>query len=147
MNVRWKVNKVSLFSLLALVLLGLLPAGSFAFKGGADEYGYYYIDSKEDGGPKYAWEDLEKTGTEYNGFDKPEIDYPNSMGSAVGIGFDFNFYGKKYRDVYLAGNGYIAFASDDYSYRNYVYNGSGIPSNFFPTNIIAPFWGWNDTYS
>ncbi len=138
-------RRLLLLMALALVFSGLTPLTSIALQGGPDAFGYRYIDSNSVGGPQYLWEDIEKTGTTYKGFDKPEADYPNSMGTAIEIGFDFDFYGKTYKWVYLAGNGYLAFSSKDY--RNHIYDGSHIPSKSEPNNLIAPFWGWNDAFS
>jgi hypothetical protein len=133
------------FTALVLVISAVLPLNALALQGGPDAFGYRYIDSNSVGGPEYVWEDIEKTGTTYKGFDKPEADYPNSMGIPIDIGFNFNFYGKSYRGLYLASNGYLAFTSR--TYRSYIYDGKGFPSPTGPNNIIAPFWGWNDTFS
>ncbi len=142
-----KQQKKGIVPILMVLILSVLGGASVAFAlQGADSYGYRYIDSDSIGGPKYSWEEIEKIGTDYDtGFDKPEIGARNYMGHAVKIGFNFNFYGRTYSDVYFAGNGYVAFSSA--TNRNYVYDGSGIPSRNSQNNMIAPFWGWNDTYS
>ncbi len=142
----YKRKRINLL-LFAALLFGCLWAfapEAFALQG-SDSFGYHFIDSNSEGGPQYVWEDIEKEGTEFDGFDKPEIGAKNYMGSAVKIGFDFEFYGRKYNSVYFGGNGYIAFSSG--TNRNYVYDGSGLPSPSSQNNMIAPFWGWNDTYS
>jgi len=112
-----------------------------------DHFGYRYVDSIS-GGISRDYEPLEKNfeGIKYSGFDKPEFDFPNLMGPAIPLGFTFEFYGKKYQNVYVAGNGYIQFTPDN-TFRNYVYDGSGLPSQNNPNNIIAPLWGWHDTFS
>ena len=131
---------------LALVFSGLLPSTSEALSGGPDAFGYHYIDSNSVGGPQYDWEDIDKTGTNYKGFDNYyTITTPNSISIPIDIGFDFDFYGRTYSAVYLAGNGYIVFKPK--RYRNYVYDGSRVPAKSEPNNIIAPFWGWNDSFS
>ena len=134
-----------LLIVLTLVFSGLLPSTSEALQGGPDAFGYSYIDSNEVGGPQYAWENIEKTGIDYDGFDKPDKDYPNTMGLPIPIGFNFDFYGRTYSYVRLAGNGYITFSLN--SNRNYVYDGSRIPEKSEPNNIIAPLWSWNDAFS
>lgn len=141
LRVRWAL----FLATIGLIFFSLSASSVVALQGGPDQFGYRYIDSKSVGGPAYGWEDIEKTGTEYKGFDKPEIDYPNSMGVPIEIGFRFKFYGYTYSHIYLAGNGYIAFSSKDY--RNHIYDGKGLPNPAEPNNLIAPFWGWNDTYS
>ena len=145
MKVRMRFRWALLLAALGFVFSGLLPSTSVALQGGPDVFGYRYADSNSVSGPKYVWEDLEKSGTEYKGFDKPELDYSNSMGTPIDIGFRFEFYGNTYSHVYLAANGHIAFSSKDY--RNYVYDGRGLPAKSEPNNLIAPFWGWNDTFS
>jgi hypothetical protein len=132
--------------LAVLALVWLLPTGRVgAATGGPDSYGYRYVDSKG-GGIEFMYEDIEKTGIKYYGFDKPEIDFPNLLGQAIPIGFTFKFYGQEYHNLYLAGNGYLQFTPDS-AFRNYVYDGGGLSSQSYPNNIIAPLWGWHDTYS
>lgn len=146
-------GRVALFFVaLALVFSGLVPSSSEALQGGPDALVYRYIDSNSVGGPRYVWEDIKKTGTDYNGtdnylnqYDKLDKDLSNGMGSPIKIGFNFNFYGNTYSHVYLAGNGYIVFSSNDYS--NCTFDGSSeVFSKSDPNNLIAPFWGWNDTF-
>ncbi|HDS15420.1 MAG TPA: hypothetical protein ENN66_02145 [Proteobacteria bacterium] len=141
MKMRWRGRWGLALLALSLVLYGL-PA--LALEGGPDRFGYRYIDSAAPGGPAYAWENLENDSTTYEGFDKPEFDYKNTVGFPLEIGFPFTFYGKTYRALYLAANGYISFS---YQSENYKYDGSGLPSKNQPNNLIAPFWGWHDTYS
>ena len=146
-----------LLIVLTLIFSGLLPSISEALQGGPDAFGYSYRDSNEVGGPQYVWENIEKTGIDYQDNYKTgdnyvrastgnlDKDLPNSMGLPIPIGFDFDFYGNTYSYVRLAGNGYITFSLN--SNRNYVYDGSRIPAKSEPNNIIAPFWSWNDTFS
>lgn len=147
MKVLLRGRSALLLVALAFAFSGLLPSISEALSGGPDAYGYRYIDSNSVGGPKYAWEEIEKTGTEVKGFDtyKDGITTHNTVSIPIDIGFKFDFYGKSYSGVYLAANGYITFSSGDY--KNYVYDGSGLPSKTGPNNLIAPFWGWNDAFS
>jgi hypothetical protein len=146
-----------LLIMLALVFSGLLPSTSEALQGGPDAFGYSYRDSNAVGGPQYVWEDIVKTGTDYKKEFEAGDNYlstktghydktiANSMDPAIPIGFNFDFYGRTYSYIRLAGNGYITFSLN--SNRNYVYDGSSMPSKSEPNNIIAPFWGWNDTFS
>ncbi len=54
----------------------------------------------------------------------------------VGIGFDFDFYGSNYTDVYISSNGYVTFRSDATT---------GVPQTIAdgaaPNALIAGYWG------
>ena len=152
-----KQGVLTCFVALLMAFFWVLPQGVFALQG-ADSYGYRYIDSNSIGGPEYAWEDIGKEGVDIGskglnlGFDNYEVkegvydpDKKNYLGSAVKIGFNFNFCGRTYSAVYLAGNGYITFSSP--RNLNYVYDGSGIPSKSSQNDFIAPFWSWHDSFS
>ena len=152
MKVLLRGREVLFLAALVFVFFGLLPSISVALSGGPDAYGYRYIDSNSVGGPGFDWEDIVNTGIDYRKTHGAIDDYvnggitkPNTVGVPIDIGFKFDFYGKSYSGVYLAGNGYITFSSGNY--RNYVYDGSGIPAKSEPNNLIAPFWGWSDTFS
>jgi len=156
MNKLIRSRRLLLLIVLALVY-SLTPLTSMALQSGPDAFGYHYIDSNSVGGPKYFWEDIEKTGVDYKKVFQAGDNYkstktgkldkslPNSMSVAIPIGFNFDFYGRTYSYVRLAGNGYITFSFNHN--RNYVYDGNSMPSKSEPNNIIAPFWGWNDTFS
>ena len=150
---RWR-RSVLLF--LGAVLVLLSAGSALALKGGPDRYGYRFIDSRE-AGFKYEYEHIadDKNVVDYKVANKVG-DYPyakdgkspsdqNQEGLPIEIGFDFEFYGKTYRYLYLAGNGYIEFTPT--TFRNYVYDGSGLPSKNLPNNFIAPLWGWHDAFS
>ena len=79
--------------------------------------------------------------------------FQTSLATAVPLGrgnkeanvppFTFIFYGQEFTNVYVAGNGYLIFTLPDTSdkYKNFVYDGEGLPAVAEPNNIIAPFWG------
>ncbi len=99
--------------------------------GGPDLWGYYYIDSSEDGGPVYAWNDISGTGTEVTGQSDDDFEGP------VALPWSFPFYDNTYTDVYIGSNGYIAFgAGGDYT----DFSNDPIPSVTTPNNYVAPFW-------
>jgi len=146
------------FGLLFLgAVLVLSSAGSvLALTGGPDRYGYRFIDSREaDFAYEYEPIDDDKNVVDYKeAYDAGDYPYgkdgispsdQNQEGMPIEIGFDFEFYGKTYRYLYLAGNGYIEFTPT--TFRNYVYDGSGLPSKNLPNNLIAPLWGWHDAFS
>ena len=134
-----------LFVALFLGVLWAFAPTVLALSGGDSYYGYRYTDSNS-GGVKYSWEDIETIGTELKTKNRATI------GSAISLAgdkegsprFNFEFYGKTYSSIYLAGNGFVAFS---YPVKNHIYDRSGIPSTNSPNNLIAPLWGWNDTFS
>lgn len=132
-------QRLVLLIALTFIFSGSMPLTAKALQGGPDAYGYRYIDSNSVGGPQYAWEDIEKTATVYKSKDS------NGAGGPFKIGFDFNFYGKSYSSLFIAGNGYVFFSS--IGYRNDIYDGSQMPSKSEPNNLIAPFWGKNATFT
>ncbi len=98
--------------------------------GGPDGYGYYYIDSGEEGGPIYNWIDISETGMAHT--EMGDDDYLN-----VELPWAFPFYGADYNDVYISSNGYLAFGEGgDYT----DFSNDPIPSAITPDNYAAPFW-------
>jgi subtilisin family serine protease len=96
--------------------------------GGPDELGYSWIDSREEGGPVFFWEDISETGTEINeDSDDASVD--------VDLPFGFKFYGELKTSVTVSSNGYLTFGTDGTDYTN-----DQIPSTTEPNNYIAPFW-------
>ena len=60
----------------------------------------------------------------------------NSTSYGVSIPFNFTFYGKVYRWIYVGSNGLIGFTSSGiYSYAN-----TNIPMSYFPNAAIYPYW-------
>jgi hypothetical protein len=142
-------NFWGLGGMLLLSFLVFNVGSAWALKGG-DRFGYKFIDSRESD-LAFEYENIEKDSFDYrfdnyNGsfFDHPESEMRNKLGTAIDIGFDFDFYGTSYDAVYLASNGYLIFKPDEY--RSYSYDGSGMPSKNQPNGIIAPFWGLHKTF-
>ncbi|MBK7092016.1 MAG: S8 family serine peptidase [bacterium] len=101
--------------------------------GGPDNFGYYWVDSDQPGGPVYNWVDIEGTGTQVTGLADDNFVGP------FPIGFSFAYYDSVYTQFYIASNGYIGFGpTTDYDGLT---NG-GLPSNATPNNAI--YWCWDD---
>ncbi len=60
--------------------------------------------------------------------------------------FKFNFYGTDFYSIYIAANGYLTFKADP-AFKNFVYDGKGLPTAAEPNNLIAPFWGESQSIS
>ena len=91
-------------------------------------FGYWWIDSKEPGGPTFDWKEISLIGTPAN------IDYAGYKD--VTLPFNFSFYGKTYNKIYVSVNGFITFnmagAGNEYNVP--------IPYTDPPNAFIAPFW-------
>ncbi|GJQ64570.1 MAG: hypothetical protein SCALA702_36230 [Melioribacteraceae bacterium] len=106
--------------------------------GGPDDFGYEWIDSDESNGPQFVWEDISTTGTLASNW-IPTGTFSATDEGYVGpldIGFDFEFYGIDYSQVYAGSNGFLSF--DQISGSTYT-NGP-IPSGSTPNNMIAAVW-------
>ncbi|HER00598.1 MAG TPA: hypothetical protein ENO22_14770 [candidate division Zixibacteria bacterium] len=101
--------------------------------GGPDDYGYYWMDSDETGGPVFDWVDISATGTDVIS----QLDDDSYVGP-LEIGFDFPYYGTTYTQFYLGSNGIIGFSETSMNDRSE----DPIPNSYAPNNIIA--WMWND---
>ncbi len=101
--------------------------------GGPDQFGYYWIDSDEPGGPTFAWTDISGTGTDIT----TGLSDDNSVGPFP-IGFSFPYYGNVYSQFYIGSNGIVGFSSDNMGSRFK----ATIPTSSTPNNILA--WLWDD---
>jgi hypothetical protein len=97
--------------------------------GGPDDFGYYWIDSDEEGGPGWEYTDISETGTLIEGFQDD-----NTLGPFE-FGFDFPFYGSFKSLFYISANGCITFTDQEIPYVN-----EPIPTYDSTTNFIAWFW-------
>jgi hypothetical protein len=62
----------------------------------------------------------------------------DQVSGAIPLGFNFNFYGSTYSEVYVSSNGFLTFNS---SSSNGCCTGELLPSNNSnPSNLIAGFW-------
>ncbi len=99
--------------------------------GGPDDYGYYWLDSDEPGGPTFDWIDISATGT--------DVIAGMTDDSYVGpfdLGFDFIFYGRTYSQVYIGSNGIIGFTEEGVSARI----SQPIPTSYTPNAMLALVW-------
>lgn len=56
--------------------------------------------------------------------------------------FDFTFYGKKYKTMYVYNTGFVSFDKPETDYKQFPEPPASIPTtDTFYKNIIAPFWG------
>ena len=99
--------------------------------GGPDKFGYMWSDSKAEGGPKYNWIDISRTGSKIT--DIKDDDYT----APLDIGFSFPFYGQKYEKFFISSNGFIGFGpTTDYA----SHSNMPMPGNKTPHNLIACLW-------
>lgn len=97
--------------------------------GGPDAFGYTFADNNAPNGPAYAFEDIWLSGT-------PVPIGDDSFSAPIPLGFDFNFYGTNYSQLFISSNGFLSF--------NPVFNGccTGLPIPAFDgiDGIIAGWW-------
>lgn len=105
------------------------PAFTGKGSGGPDDMGYVWIDSDEEGGPNYEWEEISESGTRITGLGDDITAGP------FNIGFDFNYYGQNKSQFWVNSNGMISFNNQYLSFAN-----SPIPTNSNYTDFIAWFW-------
>lgn len=100
--------------------------------GGPDAFGYTFKDSNEPGGPVYAWEEISASGVVVTGW----TSYDDGYAGPIPIGFNFNYYGADYTDLYIGVNGFVSFG------RGYgTIPGGTLPQTSNPNNDIALFGG------
>ena len=97
--------------------------------GGPDNFGYRWVDSDEPGTDlEFDWIEINQIGQSLTLRDD-EVEGP------INMGFNFDFYGNTYNQVYISSNGYIAFGTDwsgwDHRFRSF-------PDGNEPYNVIAP---------
>jgi len=107
--------------------------------GGPDDFGYIWVDSDEAGGPVFDWIDIQSIGTSI-----PIRDAADSLGDdnyfgPISLGFNFNYYGTTYDEIYVASNGFVGFGPTDLYYNR---NNTTLPDDETPNNILA--WCWDD---
>lgn len=98
--------------------------------GGPDEFGYVWIDSDEEGGPKFNYIDISTTGSPIWGLSDDNIVGP------FNIGFEFSYYGENKAQFWVNSNGAVGFTSTKITLGN-----TSIPTNSFTyKDFIAWFW-------
>jgi hypothetical protein len=125
MNVR-RVSVLPGFILALAVLIAAVPALGAVH---GDSFGYWVIDSTEQGGPSYNWIDISGTGTGITLAD-------DNFGGPYPVGFTFPFYGTGNDSFYLGSNGFISFGAGSSTFTNQC----SLPSATIPNNLIALMW-------
>ncbi|HZN02692.1 MAG TPA: S8 family peptidase [Candidatus Polarisedimenticolia bacterium] len=97
--------------------------------GGADGFGYVFIDSDEPGGPVFAWRDIGATGH------SALIGADDRMSESIPLGFAFPFYGQTFTSVRIADNGFLSFTHADSPFEN-----QPLPNPGAPKNLVAGYW-------
>lgn len=64
----------------------------------------------------------------------------------VSIGFNFEFYGNTYSEIYISTYGVMSFTSYPGNLY-YNYNSHDIPDTSTPNGVIAPYWSYYNAYS
>ncbi|MBN1246977.1 MAG: DUF11 domain-containing protein, partial [Anaerolineae bacterium] len=105
--------------------LGYTIAGSQAV---ADLFGYAVADSGDPLGPDYDFVDI-------TAFGAPLALGDDDFAGPVPLGFDLDFYGNDYNEVYINSNGFLSFGSGSTDMSNDV-----LPNVQTPNNIIALMW-------
>jgi len=101
--------------------------------GGPDNFGHYWIDSDQPGGPAFNWIEISGTGADIT-FGLTDDNYTGPHA----IGFAFPYYGNSYNQFYLGSNGIIGFDTTGMWSRTKI----SIPTPTPPSNILA--WLWDD---
>ena len=109
---------------------GFNPKG-FNPKGDTDQYGYYFWDSNDPGGPVYSWIDITTTGIEVTG-----LSDDNNSGPFE-IGFEFPYYWYKVDQFWVNSNGAISFSSPDVYFPQET-GGNNIPNTVPPNDLVIP---------
>ncbi len=97
-------------------------------RGGPDNFGYVWRDSREAGGPEFQWTDISATGRLI-----PGLGDDNNIGPFP-IGFDFPFYDAVFTNFQFCTNGFISFTGTAAPFTNDPLPSGGV------ANLVAPFW-------
>ncbi len=114
------------------------PGLSMLGSGGPDLFGYEWIDSNDPNGPLYVWNDIATTGTLVTNWVATST-YPAVDEGKAGpfqLGFNFNFYGLPYPQIWISANGWLSFTD----FTDAAMTNGTIPSASSPNGIIAPLW-------
>ena len=100
----------------------------------------YIFRSKSDGfDVPFKWVDITEDYTEHMPYsyyiDKTDF-------KKVTLPFEFPFYGKKYKEMYIYNTGFVSFDEPLEDYKQFPEPPASLPTNeTFYSNIICPFWG------
>lgn len=97
-------------------------------RGGPDNFGYVWRDSREAEGPAFQWADISATGKLI-----PGLGDDNNIGP-FRLGFDFPFYDSVFTSFQFCTNGFISFTGTAAPFTNDPLPSGGV------ANLVAPFW-------
>ncbi|NLG51466.1 MAG: S8 family serine peptidase [Chloroflexi bacterium] len=126
------------FAINSASLLDPLPEHTTYVPGSATGGAVYNVDLR-----RIEWHGdlppVEMVGTSMNWVDatngeKLNLEDDTCVGP-LDLGFEFEFYGKRYSQIYVNSNGMVLFDACSSAYNN-----APIPSTEKPNNFIAPFW-------
>lgn len=100
----------------------------------------YIFRSKSDGfDVPFSWVDITEDYTEHMPYSYyiDQTDFKK-----VTLPFEFPFYGKKYKDMYIYNTGFVSFDEPVEDYKQFPEPPASLPTtDTFYSNIICPFWG------
>lgn len=79
--------------------------------GGPDAGGYTWIDSRAAGGPEFGFIDISDDASVVENASAEPLG-TNEVSVAIPLGFDFEFYGETYNEVFASSNGFLTFLAD-----------------------------------
>ncbi len=107
------------------------------------QVGYTYKTKLYDSSVTYDWIDI--TGDDEEGVEHMPAEYFNGKTDykEVELPFEFPFYGKKYKKMYIYDTGFVSFTKPAVDYKMFPPPPeNGLPSTeSFYNNLIAPYWG------
>ena len=107
------------------------------------QVGYTYKSKVYDTSVSYDWIDI--TGDDEDGVEHMPAEYFNDKTDykEVELPFEFPFYGKKYKKMYIYDTGFVSFTKPSVDYKMFPPPPEeGLPSTeSFYNNLIAPYWG------
>ncbi len=130
------ITRIGAIALAAVAIVCVQGSESTVAAYTASGGGYTVIDSREPGGPTYAWEDLVPSG----GTVIPWFNWDEEY-IIVPLGFTFTFAGTAYSTCCITTNGYVQMGS----FCSLQKLNDSIPTASGPSAIIAPFW--DDLYA
>lgn len=98
------------------------------------DFGYTWLDSDAPGGPVNNFMDITATGTDITA-DLLDGTFSDET-TSVTLPFTFNFYGVDHTELFINGNGLLAFTDPTLP----TFTNQQIPVDDGQNNIIAPFW-------
>ncbi|HOZ01475.1 MAG TPA: choice-of-anchor J domain-containing protein [Candidatus Syntrophosphaera sp.] len=119
-------------------------------QGGPDGFGYRWVDSDDESGPDYVWEDISQSGASTIMYNVPSWGGDDNFSEAIPLGFNFQFYGQSYDHMYVDINGEILLAENNWQeeYPSPGWDGDGNMFNYmYPLpgyasmpGLIAVYW-------